>query len=465
MTVRSRPRRSLADLMIVAGTILLMLAAIVFVLDEPAAAQQNDGTITLLKNVVNDDGGTLTPDDFDLFIEGVPAQSGVAYTLPPGVYHASETLVPGYAPSDWFGDCAPCGEIVLAPGDDFVCEIINDDEPATLTLIKTVVNDDGGTAVVGDFSLFIDGVAADSGVAYVVPAGAHTASETPVPGYVPSGWSGDCDAAGDVVLAPGQDGVCEITNDDLPPASLTLIKIVVNDDGGTLTPADFDLFIDGVPADSGVVYDVAPGDYVASETPIPGYTPGDWGGDCDAAGNVTVGAGEHKICEISNDDEPPTLTVIKDVVNDDAGTLAPDDFDLFIDGTPALSGVPYPVAPGAHAVTETEQAGYTLTGFGGDCDADGNVTVALGEDKICIVTNDDDPGTTTTSAAPPEEPSTTTEPPTTTEATTTTLAEPPPELPYTGGGLSLLVMALAGIGLGLTGGGLALNGLLRRRRA
>ena len=63
-------------------------------------------------------------------------------------------------------------------------------------------------------------------------AGTHTARETPQTGYTPSGWSGACAADGSVTLLPGDDTTCTITNDDIPP-SLTLNKVVVNDNGGT----------------------------------------------------------------------------------------------------------------------------------------------------------------------------------------------------------------------------------------
>src|SRR2546422_4152381 len=46
---------------------------------------------------------------------------------------------------------------ILAPGDNKTCTITNDDKAATLTLVKTVVNNDGGTKTPSDFSLFVNG--------------------------------------------------------------------------------------------------------------------------------------------------------------------------------------------------------------------------------------------------------------------------------------------------------------------
>jgi hypothetical protein len=88
----------------------------------------------------------------------------------------------------------------------------------TLTVTKIVVNDDGGTAVVGDFNLFIDcgggPIAVASGVANTVAAGTCTVSETdPGTAYVGT-IGGDCDEAGEVTLAAGENKECTITNDD-----------------------------------------------------------------------------------------------------------------------------------------------------------------------------------------------------------------------------------------------------------
>jgi hypothetical protein len=89
------------------------------------------------------------------------------------------------------------------------------------------------------------------------------------------------------------------------------------------------------------------------------------------------------------------LTVEKVVVNDDGGTAVVGDFTLRLDGNPVTSGVANMVSPGAHTVSEDEIAGYTSS-IGGDCDANGLVTLALYENKTCTITNDDVPTPTPT---------------------------------------------------------------------
>jgi hypothetical protein len=195
---------------------------------------------------------------------------------------------------------------------------------------------------VADFPLFIGTDPATSGVAYGLNSGSYVASETEQFGYSASNWGGDCDAAGNVTLSVGENKTCTITNRDIAP-KLTLVKTVTNDDGGALDVADFPLFIGTDSATSGVVYGLYAGSYVASETEQFGYSASDWGGDCDAAGNVTLSVGESKTCTITNDDIAPTLKLVKIVDNgaNPGGTAVPDDWTLY---AAAATPLPFPEA-------------------------------------------------------------------------------------------------------------------------
>jgi hypothetical protein len=88
----------------------------------------------------------------------------------------------------------------------------------TLLTVEKVV--DGGTAVVGDFTLRLDGNPVTSGVANAVSPGVHTVSEDPVEGYTPS-FSGACDDNGLVTLNLFESKTCTITNSAPPPPTLT----------------------------------------------------------------------------------------------------------------------------------------------------------------------------------------------------------------------------------------------------
>jgi len=345
-------------------------------------------TLTLVKTVQNDYGGTLGVSDFPLFIDATPATSGQAVSLNAGSYVASETQQYGYSAGDWGGDCDASGNVSLSVGENKTCTITNSDIQPKLTLVKTVNNNYGGTLGVGDFPLFIGATPATSGQAYSLNAGDYVASETQQYGYTAGAWGGACDANGNVSLSVGDDKTCTITNSDIQP-TLKLVKTVNNNYGGTLGVGDFPLFIDTTPATSGVPYGLNAGSYVASETQQFGYTTAGWGGDCDGSGNVSLSVGDTKTCTITNRDVQPTLTLVKTVENNYGGTLEIKDFPLFVNGTPATSDVAVPLSTGSYTASETQQAGYTAGDWGGDCAADGTVTLSVGDNKTCTITNRD----------------------------------------------------------------------------
>ena len=144
---------------------------------------------------------------------------GVQFTFLAGVHTVSETTDPDYA-ATITGDCAADGSITPALGDVKSCTITNDDIAPKLTVTKVVDNGDGGTKVIADFALFVDGGPVTSGVQNTFSAGAHTVSETADPDYAAT-ITGDCASDGSINLAPGDVKSCTITNDDiaLPAAS------------------------------------------------------------------------------------------------------------------------------------------------------------------------------------------------------------------------------------------------------
>lgn len=85
-----------------------------------------------------------------------------------------------------------------------------------------------------------------------------------------------------------------------------------------------------------------------------------------------------------------TITVIKQVINDNGGTAKFSDFPLFINGNPVDSGESVSLAEGIYTVTETGRSGYTRT-FTGDCDATGKVNHGgmNTRNNLCTVINND----------------------------------------------------------------------------
>lgn len=78
----------------------------------------------------------------------------------------------------------------------------------------------------------------------------------------------------------------------------------------------------------------------------------------------------------------------KIVVNDNSGIKVISNFPLFVDGSSVTSGVASTTTIGLHTISETSDSGYTAA-IGGNCAADGTITLALGDIKTCTVTNND----------------------------------------------------------------------------
>ena len=102
----------------------------------------------------------------------------------------------------------------------------------------------------------------------------------------------------------------------VPPATLHIIKTVINSNGGTAIASAFNLHVklsgtdvSGSPATGtgspGTSYSLSAGTYVVSEDANTSYT-GTFSGDCDASGNVTLASGDSKTCTVTNTDVPPT---------------------------------------------------------------------------------------------------------------------------------------------------------------
>jgi hypothetical protein len=374
-------------------------------------------TLKLVKGVSNDDGGNAVANDWMLHAVAAAPNDGRNFSNMGGSgdfetiyantpYNLSESVIAGYTAGAWScnGGTLVDSTVTLAQGEtNITCTITNDDSAPTLTLIKIVVNDDGGDAVVADFPLFIGGNPTASGQSNTLKANTlYTASETTQPGYTASVWGGDCAADGTITLSEGQNATCTITNDDVAP-TLKLVKNVLNDNGGNAASDDWTLSAAAAAPFEGRNFSDAGGSgdfepifanhgYDLSETSLPGYTAGSWtcnGGTLNGS-TITLAEGENVTCTITNNDIAPQLRIVKTVVNDDGGDAVVADFPLFIDGSSVTSGVFVEVtANEVHTASETNQTGYTASVWGGDCAADGKVTLNEGDVKTCTITNDD----------------------------------------------------------------------------
>lgn len=109
--------------------------------------------------------------------------------------------------------------------------------PATLQVVKQVVNNDGGTAIASGFTVHVKLSGSDvagspapgtvaPGTSYSLSAGTYVVSEDANASYAQS-FSGACDSSGSVTLSAGANLTCTITNDDIAPVVVVVPPLVV----------------------------------------------------------------------------------------------------------------------------------------------------------------------------------------------------------------------------------------------
>jgi uncharacterized cupredoxin-like copper-binding protein/plastocyanin len=248
-----------------------------------------------------DSGGTDdTPDDF----AGEEAP-GTTVTLDAGAYNVTETGPSGYSAS-FSADCSG----TIANGETRTCTVTNDDVQPQLIVIKYVINDNGGTALAGDFTMDVTGTNTspasfagdESGTTVALDAGSYSVDETGPAGYAAS-FSADCTGS----IAIGETKTCTVTNNDISP-TLTVIKVLLPGDDTGL----FNLQIDGftqaanvgdngttgaVAVNAGVVHTI--GETAGTGTSLSDYV-STISGDCNPDGTVSLALAENKTCTITN---------------------------------------------------------------------------------------------------------------------------------------------------------------------
>ena len=99
---------------------------------------QQTGTLRVIKDVVNDNGGTKTASDFNLHVKqggsdvgnspAAGSATGTVYTLPVGSYDVSEDTPPnGYTQTGFTGSCDSSGSVTVVANQQRTCTITNDD--------------------------------------------------------------------------------------------------------------------------------------------------------------------------------------------------------------------------------------------------------------------------------------------------------------------------------------------------
>jgi prealbumin domain-containing protein len=295
---------------------------------------RQNATLTVIKNVINNNGGTKTASDFHMTVTGGDPSpgsfngsgTGTSVSITPGVaYSVSEDSVSGYTQT---GSTAGCSSTGLPAGGSATCTITNDDQAATLHVIKHVINDNGGTKSASDFAITVTGSspspasfngAESPGTTVTLNAGTYSVDEGAHVGYAKT-LSADCSGS----IANGESKTCTITNDDLS-GTLIVIKHVINDNGGIKVAGDFSMTVTGTNVQPsatfpgvespGTTVTLNAGSYSVDEAAVVGYTK-TLGTDCSG----TIANGQTKTCTITNDDTQVAIATVmkwtlKDVAN------------------------------------------------------------------------------------------------------------------------------------------------------
>ncbi|MFE5407345.1 VWA domain-containing protein [Microbacterium sp. NPDC056569] len=382
--------------------------------------------LTLLKSVVNDNGGDKTPSDWQLTAtpatlagltpetvtgSGVFVEASRFWVRPDHVYTLTESTVTGYSfqklqqfvGGTWVDvvanpdptkypqkNGAGNWQITVDALANDIYRFVNDDDAPKLTLVKEVVNDNGGTAQNTAWTLTAtspDGpnLSGTTGVSGDVVANeGYTLGEANGPsGYdwTKLSCTGHPNTTKDsptLKLEPGDDVTCTFTNDD-KPGKLTLIKVLDAANGGSAVPADWNQKLTAKRGQDATLTfnhnetkDVPAGVYALNEiSQITGY---EWtdlacstGQTSLADKTVTVANGANVTCTFTNRAIKPTLTLIKIVDNKNgAGSATPDMWTLTAaaQGQPTVTGqgtASGAVMPGSeYVLSESENvSGYT----------------------------------------------------------------------------------------------------------
>ena len=310
--------------------------------------------------------------------------------MPQGAYSVVEPAVAGYTTT--YDGCSG----TISNGQTAICTITNDDKAPQPDARQDRINDNGGTRTESEWTLTANGPHPSPGrgrPATPTWSAGRPSTQEPTPvGDRPDRLHGDDLGAASrtaasvtgnsITLALGDTATCTITNDDKAP-SLTLNKIVVNNNGGMRAECEWTLTAmgphspgsgAGKSGNADVVSGTSftAGTYDRSATGPNDYTAATWscvknGGAPVTGSSITLALGDSAICGIKNDDKAAHFVVIKQVT-DNGGTAVASDFTLDAGGvndTPdnfpgaESPGTTVTVDAGAYHVTESGPAGYT----------------------------------------------------------------------------------------------------------
>jgi len=362
--------------------------------------------LVVKKIVVNDDGGTATPDDFSFQVNGGPAQSFEsdgrnALEVDPGTYTVTEPGAQGYATT--YDNCA---QVVIPKGETETCTITNDDEQAPpehgRVIVEKVMN--GGTDTFEFTGTPAGFISVDGGtISADVAPGQYTSTE-----LVTAGWnlgSIGCDdenSSGSISqrtatfnVEEGETVTCTFRN---RKRSMVIVEKVMVGGSDTFefagTPA-------GSISESGgtISADVSPGTHTATEASKAGWaltsiTCDDANSTGDVAARTATfraSPGEIVTCTFTNEKRVGSIIVQKQTDPDGhpqsfAFEASYDEGGFSLsDGEQDDSGE---LLPGMYSVSESVPASWDLTAATCSDGSDpSEIELSAGENVTCVFTN------------------------------------------------------------------------------
>jgi hypothetical protein len=386
------------QLAIAAITLLLMFSVFQAY---AAPSQQKVPTLVVFVNVINDDGGAMIASDFAVTVTAKDpspsifkgSETGTTVTMKNSEYKVTELEVKGYKVS-----YSPGCSGRINNNEAKTCVVTNEDIAPHLKVIKHVINDNGGIANASNFTIYANGnnpipysfQGSETGTDVKIGPGWYNVYENGNPDYN-TNYSNECNSQ----INLSETKTCTITNDDRPKAQITVIKKVINDNGGTAIPSDFTMYVS-----SDYLWQSFPGSATGTNVTVyEGYysvwesSRSDYSQSSSADCSGYISGGETKTCTITNDDiQPAHLIVKKHVINDNTGTLNASDFTMYIYGNNpspnyfqgSEAGIDVTIYPGWFDVYEYGNYQY-IESASGDC----HTYINPGETKTCTITNDD----------------------------------------------------------------------------
>ncbi|HSF61943.1 MAG TPA: hypothetical protein VLA69_09630 [Gaiellaceae bacterium] len=375
--------------------------------DECEEEEEEKPKLVVEKVVINDDGGTATPDDFSFRVNGGPAHQFEsdgrnAFEVDPGTYTVTEPPVPGYVTT--YDNCA---DLVLDKGDRETCTITNDDQPGPpeeggRVIVEKVMN--GGTDTFEFTGTPAGSISEDGGtISADVAPGQYTSTELPKAGWNLGSISCDDENSSGSIsqrtatfnVEEGETVTCTFRN---RKRSMVIVEKVMK--GGTDTFEFTGTPAGSISEDGGTISaDVSPGTYVSTEAAKEG-----WAltsivcDDANSTGDVATrtatfmaSPGETVTCTFTNERRVGSIVVEKRT--DPEGHPQSFDFEAsydedgfsLSDGESNDSGE---LLPGTYSVSEDVPAGWTLTSAtcsdGSDPDA---IELSAGENVTCVFEN------------------------------------------------------------------------------